>query len=809
MVKPLSAILACHDIRISGGETMTSESDRALSHLRVVEIGGGAASYSAHLLAELGADVVKVEPPGGDVTRWEPPFAQDVAGEDRSLAFVYFNANKRSVVLDFDKQADRDALTDLASTADILFESYRPGYLDSLGIGYAQLREKNPDLVMVSLTMFGQTGPHRDFKGNNAVAEAMSGVIFTLGDDTKAPSVSPNEMVTQVGALHGAYASLAGVFNRRQGGTGQQVDISLQEIGTHMQSGLSDYGLRRTIRRRPGVGAQGGTTSVFPAQDDYIFFQPAQPNMWKALVEWMDDPVLSGPEWEVREYRTENADIINMLVKNWISTFKAEEFYWEAQRRGIPTGPVNSVRQVVESPQVAALESFKERTHPEIGTYQQMDFLRFGESPITFEKPAPRLGEHQQEVLAEARQKRAPVVAGGSKNRTKPLEGLRVLDFTRVIAGPTGTQFLGFLGADIIKVESKDLPGLGREGGSAFPDMNRAKRSITLDARTERGKELAFELATKSDIVVNNFSAHVMDRMGLGYDAMRKVKSDIIAISMPGVGRIGPLNDWVIYGQTLQAYNGLVYLWRDPATSLEAGVKGAVADFVCAATLCTAILSATEFRDRTGKGQFIDMVQLESLSHTLGPVYMDQMLHNRDVEPWGYRSARFAPHGAYPCRGDDAWCVISCETEEEWREFGKAIGEPGWIADERFTTKAGRIENREGLDALISAWTRESTARQVMGIMQDAGIAAGMMQNSEDLYYDYHLRERGHIVKPNHAAPWGAFEHQTTPVNFSDTPADLSAYAPEQGEHTAEVFSEVLGMSKDEIRALQESGVLA
>ncbi|MQG20827.1 MAG: CoA transferase [SAR202 cluster bacterium] len=787
-----------------------NEDSNALSHLRVIELGGGPASYCAHFLAELGADVIKIEPPTGDPERKESPFFQDIEGRDRSLSFIYYNANKRGLVLDFEHQKDCQILLDLVPQADILLESFPPGFLDAKGIGYTDLNAKNPDLILVSLTPFGQTGPYKDFKGNNAIAEAMGGVIATLGDDNMSPSVSPNNMSTQVAALHGAYAALAASFNIRKGGTGQHIDISLQEIGTHMQTGLAEYGLRRNIRRRPGTGALGGTTSVYATKDDHIFFQPGQPNMWRALVEWMDDPVLSGPEWEDRDYRNENADIINLLVKDWIGTFTAEDFYWKAQENGIPTGPVNSIPQLVNSLQVEELDSFKERIHPEIGSYKQMNFLRFAASPIEFDKPAPMLGEHQDEIISSLASDTRDPKTTKRKNvkRTKPLEGLRILDFTRVIAGPTGTQFLGFLGADIIKVESAELPGLGREPAAGFPDMNRAKRSITLDARTDEGKELAFQLASKSDIVVNNFSAHVMDRLGLGYEAMSKIKPDIISISMPGIGRIGPLNNWVIYGQTLQAYTGLVYLWRHPESPLETGIKGPVADYVCAATLDLAILSAIEFRDRTGKGQFIDMIQLESLGHTLGPIYMDHMLNGRNIQPRGYQDDRFAPHGAYPCRGEDNWCVISCETEEEWGTFVNAIGSPGWANEERFSSKETRKRNKDALDALISDWTREYTRHQVMHILQQSGVPAGVIQDAEDLFYDYHLRARGHIVTPQHANPWGPFEHQGAPVKFSKTPSDGSLPTPFQGEHTNEVFSEILGLSPSELKRLTEQKIL-
>jgi benzylsuccinate CoA-transferase BbsF subunit len=277
-------------------------------------------------------------------------------------------------------------------------------------------------------------------------------------------------------------------------------------------------------------------------------------------------------------------------------------------------------------------------------------------SPFSSPTPSPARGEGWD---------------GGSAPRlspTGPLSGIRVLDFTRVIAGPAGTQVLGFLGADVIKVESKGL-GTGREPSAGYPEINRAKKSITLDVRSPEGKDLVFRLAEKSDVVINNFSAFVMDRLGLGYEEMTKAKKDIIYIRMPGFGREGPAKDWVAYGQMLQCFTGLVSVWKHPETEMTSALKGPVADYISSSSVTMASMAAIERRDRTGKGQIIDLNMLEALAAMFNPTYMDYLLNKRTPQPVGYRSARYAPHGAYPCRGDDAWCVIAVETEEEWKAF--------------------------------------------------------------------------------------------------------------------------------------------
>ena len=783
----------------------------ALSHLRVLEVGDKPASYAGHFLADLGADVVKIEPPGGAAERFEPPFAADVEGPDRGLSFIHFNANKRSVVMDLATEADRAAFLDLATTADILIEATPVSHLSDLGIGFEELQDRNPRLVMVSMTPFGQTGPLAQYKGNHAVTEAMSGVIFTLGDDTRAPSISPNELLSQVAGIHAANTALAAIFNNRHGGAGQRIDLSIQEIGTHMTTGLADYSLTRAIRRRPGKEAVGGVTAIYETTDGYAHIQPDFPHMWDALSQWLNDPMFEGEEWKDREYRNQNRDVLQMILQPFVAGMSTEEVTGEAQRRKIPTGPINSVSDMVTSDHVKTLGSFIDRNHPEVGDYQSTTFpFRMNETPMQNRRPAPRVGEHQQEVLGQRNaQTTASSSRGGSRStRKKPLEGLRILDFTRVIAGPAGTQFLAYMGADIIKIESQNLAGAVRQPGPNFVDINRGKRSVVLDSRTAEARDIAMRLAETCDLVIDNFSAGVMDRLGLGYEAFKKVKSDIIAISMPGFGLTGPLRDWVAYGQILQAYTGLTYLWRAPETHVQACIKGPVADYVSAAELGLAVLSSVEYRARTGEGQFIELSMQEGLAHMLAPQSLEYTINKREPQPKGYQSTRYAPNGAYACLGDDQWCVISVETDEEWAAFQAAAGEPGWALEERFQTKAGRIENRAALDAAISTWTAEYTPRQVMHFLQKAGVPAGMVQSSEDLFYDYHLIRRGHIVEVNHPEPWGPFAHQGLPWQFSDTPADAAIPAPKLGEHTDEVLSQILGMDAREIAALKELKVL-
>ena len=235
---------------------------------------------------------------------------------------------------------------------------------------------------------------------------------------------------------------------------------------------------------------------------------------------------------------------------------------------------------------------------------------------------------------------------------------------------------------------------------------------------------------------------------------------------------------------------------------MQASIKGPVADYISSSSVTMASMAAVEYRDRTGKGQIVELNMLEALASTLNPFYMDYLINKRDPAPLGYRSARYAPYGGYPCRGVDEWCVIAVETEDEWKAFQKAIGEPGWVSDPKFQSRAGRIEHREELDANIATWTREYTKHQVMHFLQRDGVPAGSIQSAEDVFYDYHLRTRGHMVEVANPAPWGTFELYGAPMRFSATPARDTAPTPDLGQHNEEIFKGLLGLSPEEYQQL-------
>lgn len=368
-------------------------------------------------------------------------------------------------------------------------------------------------------------------------------------------------------------------------------------------------------------------------------------------------------------------------------------------------------------------------------------------------------------------------------------------------------MFLGFFGAEVIKIESADLEDNRTPGDPNYPELHRTKLSCTIDARQTEGQGLVKRLLAKSGIVVENFRPGVMDRLHLSYDALRAARPDVIMLSMPGFGNTGPLRDYYSYGQQVMGMTGLSLLWGHPESPLNARTKYAFPDYVAAITGAVALLVALEHRDMTGEGQYIELSQVEALAHLLSVAYMEYTELGRVPLARGNWSADAAPHDIYPCLGDDAWCAIEVCSQEEWEALVRVMANPVWASDERFQTLASRVEHKAELDQHISAWTVVRTPRLVAKILQDAGVPAGIVATAEDLYYDPHLRARGMIVAVDHPAD-GRIEHAGVNVHLRATPGRADLPTPTKGQHNDYVFHEILGLNVTQRARLEAAGVL-
>jgi crotonobetainyl-CoA:carnitine CoA-transferase CaiB-like acyl-CoA transferase len=394
-----------------------------------------------------------------------------------------------------------------------------------------------------------------------------------------------------------------------------------------------------------------------------------------------------------------------------------------------------------------------------------------------------------------------------------PLAGVRVLDFTWVVAGPVATRILADQGAEVVKVERKVPPQIGDRKRGLLCELHRDKLSVAINMSHPEGLELARKLAQKSDLVIDNFSARVMKAWGMDYASLSKIKPDIICISMSGLGHTGPRSSYVSYGPTLQALGGYTQLMAED-TGEPAGYGYSYADMAGGYTGALAALIALYHKRRTGKGQFVDLSQFEAAVSVVGPALLDIAANDRDQQPPLYNSQEgpAAPHGVYRCAplgdDDDRWVAISAHSQGEWERLVNAIGAPPWTSDPKFRTLYLRMKNSAELDAHLTRWTRERSAEDVMAILQRAKVAAGVVSNGADICArDPQLKERGYWASVPRAD--GEMSRITgIPFKLSATPAAVRTIAPDVGENTDYVLGELLGLTRAERDALIASGAV-
>jgi crotonobetainyl-CoA:carnitine CoA-transferase CaiB-like acyl-CoA transferase len=790
-----------------------SNNSGALSHIRIVELGDIPASYATRLLADLGADVIKVEPPGGDPNRLLPPFAGNIEDLERSLTFINANTNKRSIVLDLKTSSrDREIFATLLASAHLFVEATPLGDLEAQGFTDESLKKINSRLVTLSLTPFGRTGPHRHYKGSDAIANACGGFLYGQGDDTKGQCTAPSHLAYQVAACVAATLGLAGIRHVRATGAGQRIDVSLQEALTFTNSSsVARYTRENRLERRPGVRDYGGAgTNIYRCKDGrYVHFTTNMPHMWREFAQnWMADKTLTGPEWENARYRDGHSAEVSKAFANFIGQFTADEFANEAQRRHLAAAPLNTVGQFVECEQLRSRQWLQEIEHPIIGRYTAPGFsMRLSLTPMQIRRPAPLLNQHRNEILAELEYSTPHSNAStllDERARRPMLEGLRMADLTQQYAGPLGTAMLAYYGMEVVKIESAVVPGKDRET-AAHADMNRAKLGCTINLRHPEGKELFKQLVAVSDVVVDNFSSGVLERLGFSFEVLQQINPGIVQVVMPGWGLTGPLKSWVAWGWQLLAYTGIMRLWGYPDSPMEARCKIAWPDRVGAVTMALGVLAALEYQQRTGRGQFIEAGMLEAQGSMMGPAILDFTVNGREWDAMGYQEVLgepYAPYGCYPCRGEDNWIIIACAGDQEWQSMVNLIGKSSWAADPKFATKSDRKQCHAELDRNLSQWTRNYTSRQAFRLLQEGGVAAGIPCSGEDLYYDIHLRERGHIVETE-VRPWGKIAHHGLPGIPSRSAASAARPAPWIGVNNDQVFGEILGLSREKINELK------
>lgn len=801
--------------------------------------------FCGKLLSDLGADVIQIEPPEGNHVRRLPPFCKNSKDPERSLQWLAYAQGKKSICLDLKKNSDKAILLKLVEKSTWVIESFPPGHLEKLGLGYEVLRKSNPHIILVRISPFGQTGPYSKFKTADIVALAMSGVMYTFGEPDRCPvriSTPHSQAYLQAGA-EAAVASVLALFYQQRTGEGQVVDLSIREslFWCTANAGpwweLHKLKIRRAGARRlgRGHGSSFGVTHrlVWPCKDGYVCFAIFGGGMGSRinaeLIKWMDqegscDDFLRSFDWMKFDLdNTPSEDLLHIeeMIEKFFRSHTKTELFEDALTRRIMLYPVNDTEDILNNLHLKARKYWTEVKHPELGKTLRYPgpFVRSSSLELQRNHRAPFKGEHGEKILSELKNLNDSVIqkmnnqAGGRQI----LEGIKVVEFSTGAVGPIIGKYLADHGATVIHVESEVYPSSSRvsapwKGDRPHPDRSgyyalyyTGKYNLALNLSVEEGRKIAKKLVLWADVVVENFAPGVMKRWGLDYEVLAKEKQDIIMISSSNAGQTGPLSTQPAYGIHLNGLAGFNNLtgWPDREPS---NPSPAYTDYVAPRLGACALIAALIYHQRTGKGQHLDHSQLEASLHFLAPLFLELQTNNQKTSRNGNRVENAAPHGAYRCKGDDRWCAIAIETDVEWQSLCRVIGKPDLAFDRRFSTMAARKLNEGELDSLVEAWTSEKTAGAVMNVLQNEGIASGIVATMEDFYGDPQIGHRKFLQTLEHP-DLGFFHYVAHPFIFSQTPSRLKR-SPRLGENTMDVLSGFLGYADDEIVELLSKGVL-
>jgi len=805
-----------------------------LSPYRVLDLTDEKGLLCGKILADLGADVIKVEKPGGDLARRMAPFYHDEEGPDRSLFWLALNTNKKSVTLDIETAEGQASFKKLVTGSDLVIESFHPGYMERLDLGYSALERINPGIIMVSITPFGQEGPYRDYKTADIAAWAMGGAMHACGDINGPPvQISHHSQAYLHGGAQAAAGAMLALYYRNQTGIGQRVDVSIQESMARtisMEMGLWD--ITHLMRSRgAALEVEFQLPRIWPCKDGYVFFRYTAGPMAKRLTlpfaKWMDsvgaaDDFFKSLDWQEMRVDTvtqETLDRLRDLTGSTFMRFTSAELYKAALENDITLYPMATTKDILDSEQLAARGYWTGLEHPELDvtiTYPGA-FMHASETPPQLRRRAPSIGEHNREVFGEKADSSPVSDQKNGVSLINLLDGVRVVDLTHLIAGPLITKSMADYGAEVIKIESETkVDGLrtlqaSEDGevdldcGPIFVQVNGGKLSLTLNLSKPEGIEVLLKLVAKSDVVVDNFAGGTMKKMGIGYEVLKQVKPDIIMLSSCMMGQTGPYATHPGFGGPLTALTGINYItgWPDKPPIWI----GAYTDFIAPMYGLLAIAGALDYRRRTGKGQYLDLSQYEAGIQFISPLILDYVVNGRIANRMGNRSGSAAPHGVYPCRGEDRWCAIAVNSEEEWKGFCHLIGQPALEKDPRFATLSARKINEDELDTLIERWTTERDAEEIMAMMQDAGLRAGVVQSIQDVMdRDPQLKHRNFFVQVDHSKI-GNYKAHGNPYLFLKSSCEVRR-APLLGEHNEYVLRSVLELSDDEISELIINGVI-
>ena len=823
-----------------------------LSGAIVVDLSDECLSLAGRWLADFGADVVRVEHSAGDSLRIAGPHLEGREDVESGLRHLLHNAGKRSLALNFAAPGAWDLVDRLLGGAEIVIAPLEKSAEARRVLDSARLRRVHPQLGLID-AVIKRDG--EDLAASDLVGVAAGGLMYGLGYPDRAPDYPAGRLAYKQASLVGAATAVSMLYASRSGQPAGHASISLQEAILSTTIHFANENMWRLAGEKAGRFG-GEIASLVQAQDGgwlTLGITPNTPERWQAYARWLSEhggyDGLIGAEFPGEVWTGTYGDDANQALQRACASMPRDELCRDGQAHGFLAVPVNTVRDIVEDPHLQERGVFVSVDHEQLGL--QIELPRLPIRTTGYEpdpRPAPGLGEHSAAALADlacvdaaeyaglrtrrvvagpdqpaepsrARPARtpssaAPRAASSASRGDLPLAGIRVLDFCWQAAGPLTTELLANLGADVIKVESEarmdtlriavqPIENPSIETGAFFQDCNTDKRSITLNLGSPDGIRIAKQLASSVDVVTDNFSAGVLDRLGLSYDELRRDNPGIVRASFPVMGSFGPKAAWRGIGNSVVAMCGLAAHTGAPENK-PTGVL-LHTDFTLAPLAVTAIVSALLQRERSGEGQKIEIAQYEAGIQLLDTELIEYLANGVTPERRANRSPEMAPHGLFPCAGDDRWVAIAARDSVDWLQLCDVIGRADLAARSELRTLAGRKAAEDEIEAALGAWTSALDVWDAAERMQRAGISAGVVEDIEDLV-ERDLSMQGFFIEFDHPAGI-KFMAQNQPFLWNGGRLPIRR-APFFGEHNDEVYRRELALSEDEVTQLIVDGVI-
>jgi crotonobetainyl-CoA:carnitine CoA-transferase CaiB-like acyl-CoA transferase len=813
-----------------------TEPSGPLQGIRVIDLATERAELAGRVLADLGAEVIKVEPPGGAAARGLGPFDGRPGHAGESLYWAAVGLGKQSVTADLTTEAGRDIVRSLAARADILVESFDPGAMARMGLGHAALAEANPGLVYVSVSPYGQDGPKADAAATELTLEAAGGLLGLQGDGDRPPVPVGFPQAAFHAGVQAAVDAIIALNERDRSGRGQHLDVSMQAAVVWTLMNATGY--------PPNTGGDPPNSGEHRA-DPPPELAPgvAFPPIWPCKDGWMQmtltlgglgartlgnlvmlieaegllSPGLAGTGWTAWTDSIApgavDPDILATArdeIGRYFLARTKEELMARAVEHKLLLAPIRTIADLTSDPQLAARDYFIEvagRKHPGLAA-------RLSRTPMALRKPAPAQGEHEAAV---ARVLSEPVraVRPSSGARGRPFEGLKVADFAWVGVGPLVAKALSDHGATVVHVESATRPDVLRLGppfkdGVAGIDrsqfqanFNSSKLGLAVNLAIPEGIDMARQLIAWADVVLESFVPGVIAAHGLSYDELAKDRPDLIMFSTCIEGQTGPYATYRGFGTQGAALAGLHGLtgWPDRGPR---GTWGAYTDFIAPRYGVAALASAIHERHHSGLGQHIDLGQVEAAIHFVEPLLLDWTVNGVPHDKArGHASDRACPHGVYQAHGMERYLTIAVEDEQQWQALCRAASLPPELL--ALGSYSARKAREPEIDNALKAWCADRDPFEAEALLAAAGVPAAVVQRPSDLYHDAQLAHRGFFVTCEHGV-MGPTPYDGPATIYSATPAKLTA-GPCLGEHTDYVLREILHLDDEAIAEYAAAGV--